>query len=407
MTLLELIRRHGGRMTALELTKSCRRYRPIEKAEQALEEIFATGEDARWEGKYLVLTSADSTPEQSVTDDLCDVRQKTDDSFLQKKYKQSLAEILDRDQQIAALTAIKNKPIQHCVVKQNTQRCLAESVAVVIPATDWHVGEKVFSEATGGKNYYDINEAAKRINKFYTSAIELLEWQRHRNNVSEIWHPLLGDLMTGAIHDDLLESNELSPVEACVFLRDMLCAGIDFLRSQTGLPVFIPTCVGNHGRTTLKPRVKTSCRNSYEWLLYKTLEKIYEKDADVHFFVGTGYHNTQKIMDRLVRFHHGDSLQYQGGVGGITIPVNKAIAQWDKVSPVDLDVFGHFHQFLEHYPKWVACGTLMGYSEFSVKIKAEFQHPTQTFIVISRQFGIDLAKPIYLTESQRDKTAVE
>ena len=123
-------------------------------------------------------------------------------------------------------------------------------------------------------NSFDLPEAIKRIERFYSKIVELIEWQNHLAPVSELWHPLLGDLMTGMIHEDLTETNTLSPTEACVFLRDQICSGIDFLLKETKLPIAIPTCVGNHGRTTQKMRIKTSTRNSYEWLLYKTLEKI-------------------------------------------------------------------------------------------------------------------------------------
>ena len=116
---------------------------------------------------------------------------------------------------------------------------------------------------------------------------------------------------------------------------------------------------------------------------------------------GEGYHNVQTILGRKVRFHHGDGLRYQGGVGGITIPVNKAIAQWDKVEAVDFDIFGHWHTHLVGYPKWISCGSLMGYSEYSLSIKAEYQAPTQTFIVIDRRYGMTLAAPIFLTPPKR------
>ena len=198
-----------------------------------------------------------------------------------------------------------------------------------------------------------------------------------------------------------METNALSPVEAVVFLRDMICSGIDLLLRETYLPIFIPTCVGNHGRTTVKKRIKTSCKNSYEWLLYMTLARHYEGNPRVKFSVGTGYHNTQEIMGRKVRFHHGDGLRYMGGVGGISIPVNKSIAQWDKVSPADFDIFGHWHTFLTYYPKWVSCGSLMGYSEYSVEIKADFQHPTQAFIVIDRKYGLVQSTPIFLEKPAR------
>ncbi len=282
-----------------------------------------------------------------------------------------------------------------------TGKSKPEGVAVVVPATDWHVEETVYKESTNGKNCFNLTEAEKRIKRFYQKIIKLIEWQNHLAPVIELWHPLLGDLISGYIHEELMESNSLSPTEACLFLQDMLCSGIDFLLKETKLPIFIPTCIGNHGRTTQRMHIKTGYKNSYEWLLYKTLANVYKKNKRVMWDVAQGYHNTQIIMGRKVRFHHGDGLRYMGGIGGITIPINKAIAQWDKVEAVDFDIFGHWHTFMSCYPKWVSCGSLMGYSEYSVSIKAEFQHPTQTFIVLDRRYGMTQAVPIFLTKPSR------
>ena len=326
-----------------------------------------------------------------------------DISALKKKNAELLRDAMALDKQVSALIQIQSDP----TISQfrRSKGSSPNGVAVIVPATDWHVEEQISADATNGKNHFDLAEAEARIKRFYRKIVELINWQSHLAPVVELWHPLLGDLMSGYIHEELMETNALSPTEACVFLQDMLCSGVDFLLHETKLPIYIPTCVGNHGRTTPKKRIKTSVRNSYEWLLYKTLERRYEKHKRVVFRVGRGYHNTQRIMGRLVRFHHGDGLRYQGGVGGITIPVNKAIAQWDKVQSVDIDVFGHWHTFLWSYPKWVSCGSLMGYSEYSVEIKAEFQHPSQAFIVLDRRYGLTSALPIFLTppaSSKRD-----
>jgi hypothetical protein len=317
-----------------------------------------------------------------------------------KRKSKRLSEIaLESESRLESLLAISGAPAIERFTKM--KRSHPDGVAVIVPATDWHVEERIFPDAVNGKNNFNLQEASFRIRRFYNKIVELVEWQQHLAPVAELWHPLLGDLMTGYIHEELAETNQLSPVETCVFLRDEICSGIDFLLKETKLPVAIPTCVGNHGRTTQKMRIKTSCRNSYEWLLYKTLEKIYEGHNRVSFQVGSGYHNVQTILGRKVRFHHGDGLRYNGGVGGITIPVNKSIAQWDKVDTCDFDIFGHWHTFLSSYPKWISCGSLMGYSEFSLSIKAEFQHPTQTFIVIDRRYGMTLAAPIFLTTPTR------
>lgn len=329
---------------------------------------------------------------------------KARDETVRWKHRHGLAvqECVVLEKRLDALLAISEKPKQRKLKTPKEKK--QKTVAAVIPATDWHVEERVTLEATNGKNQFSLHEAEVRINRFYNGAIEAIDWQSSRKSVDEIWHPMLGDLLSGYIHEELMESNECSPTEACVFLQEMITSGIDMLRSATRLPVFVPTCVGNHSRTnTGRKRIKTSCANSYEWLLYKTLEKYYEKDVNVHWYVGSGYHNIQTIKGRKVRFHHGDGLRYNGGVGGISIPVNKSIAQWQKVNTVDFDIFGHWHQLLWHYPGWVCCPSLIGYSEFSVEIKAEFQHPAQAFIVIDRDYGIDLATPIYLTDPARVK----
>jgi hypothetical protein len=316
------------------------------------------------------------------------------------KHKEAVDTAIELEQRLEALLAIQERPLVGTVLGK-LKPSNGRKVAVIVPATDWHVEERVYASGTNGKNDFDLPEAERRIGRFYQKVLELIDWQNNLAPVGEIWHPLLGDLLTGYIHEELMETNSLSPTEACVFLREMICSGIDLWLRATKLPIFLPTCVGNHGRTTVKKRIKTSYKNSYEWLLYMTLAKQYEKNRRVFWLVGQGYHSTQIIMERRVRFHHGDGLRYQGGVGGITIPVNKSISQWDKVDAVDLDVFGHWHTFLQNYPKWISCGSLMGYSEYSVEIKAEFQAPTQTFIVLDRNYGMTCAVPIFLTKSHR------
>jgi len=320
-------------------------------------------------------------------------------SSLKKQNKKFEDTAVKAEEKLETLLAIQGEPAIKRFEKM--PRSKPDGVAVICPCSDWHCEERVFGAAIHDLNSFDLPEAEKRIKRLFSKIVELIEWQNHLAPVVELWLPLLGDLMTGFLHDDLVESNSLSPVEACVFLRDQLCSGIDFLVKETKLPIAIPTCQGNHGRTTQKMRIKTSSKNSYEWLLYKTLEKLYQGHKRVAFLVGEGYLNIQTILGRKVRFHHGDGIRYQGGVGGISIPVNKAISQWDKVEMCDLDVFGHYHQFCWTYPKWVCNGSLMGYTEYALSIKADWQHPSQSFIVLDKNYGVTSAYPIFLTPPKR------
>jgi hypothetical protein len=318
------------------------------------------------------------------------------------KYKEAVSHAVNVEERLDALLTIRGNKTKRRKLTTK-KRGKGRGVAVIVPATDWHVEERIFLAGTNGKNEFNIAEAERRIKQYYQKVLHLINHQNTLAPVTELWHPLLGDLISGYIHEELMESNELSPTEACFFAQSMVIAGINLWLQETDLPIFVPTCCGNHGRTTTKKRIKTSFKNSFEWLMYKNIEQHFASEPRVTCMVGEGYHNIQTIVKRRIRFHHGDGLRYNGGVGGITIPVNKSVAQWNKSEHVDLDVFGHYHQFLWNYPDWVCCGCLNGFSEFAVEIKASFQHPTQTFIVIDELYGVTSAVPIFLTEPQRSK----
>jgi hypothetical protein len=343
----------------------------------------------------LVLDAKNETTELAVA------KSKGETAKWRAKYNSAVSETAELAGQLDAFLGIQGPVKKKKFERRSASR--GHGVAVIAPATDWHVEERVFLERTNGKNEFCIAEARRRIQQYYQKVLRLIQHQNKLSSVVELWHPLLGDLLSGYIHEELLETNELSPTEACVFLQEMISAGIDLWLENTNLPIYIPTCVGNHSRTTPKKRIKTSCKNSFEWLLYKTMAARYEDNPRVTWMVGEGYHNIQEIQGRQVRFHHGDGLRYQGGVGGITIPVNKSIAAWNQSDHVDLDVFGHWHTALWNYPDWISCGCLIGFTEYAVEIKAKFQHPTQMFIVIDRDYGVTSAVPIFLTEPARRK----
>jgi hypothetical protein len=114
----------------------------------------------------------------------------------------------------------------------------------------------------------------------------------------------------------------------------------------------------------------------------------------VQWQVSESYHNLVTIYDKIIRFHHGDGLSYQGGIGGLTIPVEKAIANWNK-SPAkaDLDCFGHWHTQMQS-PKFCSNGSLIGYNAYAISIKAPYEHPQQTYFLFDKRRGRTMTAPI-------------
>lgn len=251
--------------------------------------------------------------------------------------------------------------------------------------TDWHCEEKVDPSTINNLNEFNLDIAAKRVENCVQRFLSLLDSVRSISKIRRVAIPILGDFITGHLHPDQVEENYLSPTEALIFARDNLHSAIDTIQKEAGVDeIDIYPCNGNHGRDTPKPRVSSSHKHSYEWLLYKWMEKDYSTNPGVNWHIVNSYFNMANIEGKTVRFHHGDEIRYQGGVGGITIPVMKAIRNWDDGLKSDLDVFGHWHQFLRH-PKFVACNCLIGYNAYAQRrVKAAYSEPSQTFIVIDK-----------------------
>lgn len=179
-------------------------------------------------------------------------------------------------------------------------------------------------------------------------------------------------------------------------VQNVLIAGINFLLKNTDCDFTVVCVAGNHSRITKKVHVANESGNSLEVLMYRNLALHFEKEKRIRFVVAEGYHTYCNIHGQVVRFHHGHSIRYNGGVGGIYIPVNKAINEWNKAKKADIDVLGHYHSFIIG-SNFIVNGSLVGYNAFALSIKAGFERPQQAFFLIDSRRGRTVCAPIVLS----------
>jgi len=129
--------------------------------------------------------------------------------------------------------------------------------------------------------------------------------------------------------------------------------------------------------------VSNAAAHNLDWMLGHLLSTDVDLKVDksIRFKVEVGYHNFVRVGDFTIRFHHGDAVRYQGGVGGLTIPLNKAIDAWNKNIHADLDVLGHWHQTID-LPHAVVNGSLIGFNAYAIKIKATYEVAQQSFFIV-------------------------
>lgn len=222
---------------------------------------------------------------------------------------------------------------------------LLEATPLVL-ASDWHVEEQVKPEQVAGRNRYDLDISTRRMERFF----EAFRWaMNHQRDVFKIRDAILwlgGDFMTNFLHEDDVENNLLPPLDAALFLQRNLIKGIDFLLEDPEIEQYIlPMNDGNHGRLTKKMRSATRADHSLEVFLYAQLAMHYRNEPRLRFILPTSQFTfLDNIYGRTIRFLHGDVFKYGGGVGGITVPLFRAMSRWEKVKHADLTCMGHWHQ---------------------------------------------------------------
>jgi len=308
---------------------------------------------------------------------------KEENVILKQKYNLVSKELKETIKQSEVLSKL-----QHNVAKDTlkTLKPSGDSTAILI-ISDIHAEETVDPLTINDLNTFNLDIASKRIKSCFERAHMLIDVCRGLTKIDSLVIALLGDNITGYIHDELIESNSLSPTEASIFVMDHLIQGMRFLKRESKFKeIIVPTCQGNHGRTTQERRCATYYSNSYEWLMYKTMERLMKNDPGITFKITNGYFNWLQVQGYDIRYHHGDNIRYAGGVGGISIPVNKAIAQWNKIQVADYDYFGHYHQSI-NYNRWCCNGSIIGYNAYALSIKADYEVPSQTLSIMNKQRG--------------------
>jgi hypothetical protein len=310
-----------------------------------------------------------------------------------QKRTQAETELETAERNLETMLATKDK-ITHRRVASSRRASRGKATAILC-CNDWHTEGRVTRESVDGANEFNLKIADRRIQKTWQKALFLLDFARNISNIRELVVWLGGDLINGTIHEELEESNFLGPAEAVLYVQDHVASGLELLRKEAKVDgITVVTNYGNHSRTTKKRRISTGYKHSWEFLAYHNLAGHF-KTPKIKFKIEQGYHNWLDIQGHAVRFHHGDAIRYSGGVGGVTVPLRKKIAQWNKRRHAYLDILGHFHQFIDAWD-YVVCGCLVGYDAYALEIGAEFQRPTQTFVVIDREFGKIFSLPIFL-----------
>ena len=333
-------------------------------------------------------------PEAAVAIDREKIRKDAELSSLKRRYHESLETIERQEFELRAMNVL-GQNLEPFKIEPRTPSGKSEGTVVMV-ASDWHFEETVGAEV-GGLNIFNLDIAHARAQKFFQAGLRLVTLLQQDITINTVVLALLGDFISNDIHEEFMDTAALQPMHALTAVQNVLISGIEFLLEHSTLNFVIPCHSGNHARTTKTTRFSAENGHSLEYLMYLHMAAYFRHESRITFIIPEGMHSYLQVYDKVIRFQHGHAIKYGGGVGGIYIPVNKAIAQWDKARRADLNVFGHFHQ-LRDGGNFVCNGSLIGYNAFALSIKADYEPPKQVLFLIDSKRGRTCTWPIILED---------
>jgi hypothetical protein len=282
--------------------------------------------------------------------------------------------------------------------------------------SDWHYGERVRLQETGGLNEYSSEIAAERIQRLADRTVRLVKGFAFKEAGKAVDFPgivvgLGGDMISGDIHEELTATNDRTPNQCVNELTDLIAASFNQLLREFP-KIYVPCVVGNHGRTTRKPRMKGRVFTSWEWNLYCSLQREFRNNPNIQFAIPEETDVYFDCMGTRFLWTHGDSMGVRGGdgyigaIGPIVRGMMKVIKSYDAIDkPVDCVVIGHWHQ--EMWFPGLGCvnNSLKGDDEFArLALRANHSRPSQNLWFVHPEWGITTRLAVLVDEAPKVKS---
>jgi hypothetical protein len=342
---------------------------------------------------------SNSKPEVSgIARDILERKLKQENQALKSRLLDALKALETCQYELDTAVKVKRAKEQVTPIKPREIKSGAREATWVALASDFHIEETVESEKVNGVNSYNLAIARHRVERYFSGVAWLVNYHSDRFKLRDgiLW--LGGDLITGYLREENLEDNGCSPVQAIAKLQTWLSDGIRYILKHTKTEKLRVVCnSGNHGRLTYKVRPATREANSIEWLLYQFLAREFADNPRVEFQLPHGVHSYAQIYNWSVRFTHGDAAKYGGGVGGVFIPIRKALYRWNTVRHADWTNMGHFHQYSD-LNDLVINGSLIGYNTFALEIGANYEDPKQAFYLVDSKRGKTMPASVWVKD---------
>ena len=272
--------------------------------------------------------------------------------------------------------------------------------AVVALFSDVHAGELVSFEETHGINKYDQEIMKSRIDSFFNQLIEYAE----EVGSDELHLKMLGDMVNGEIHEELIRNSDLDTTESILAFADYISQWLTKLSSKFSI-INVMALSGNHGRFSKKPNFKKKQTLNFDYLAYEFIRRE-TQNVVTSFEIPESPFVVRNINGFKFFSTHGDI--FKGGTG--LNPASGTIGRdAEKLSGVLRQInqdfqymdIGHFHKVILDLPTFsgksiMQNGSVKGTDEFSIGAVKAGERPSQVVYIVEEGYGVKFRTALYL-----------
>lgn len=253
----------------------------------------------------------------------------------------------------------------------------------VLLLSDLHGGEVVNAEALDGLGEYNWEILLERMQSIHRSLRSFAHNRPYQIDELQVW--MLGDMVSGAIHQEIAETNQFPAAEQAFKVGMVLGEFIENLVPHYP-KVVVYGVAGNHGRLT-KERASKRVFDNFDWLAYRFAE-VHLREYIAAGVVECHFPNSgfvvADVADLKFLLFHGDGIKSTM----VGVPWGGVIRFWAKIKAqyaatgtyLSGAALGHFHDPNALGGNLFVNGAVKGGDEWTLKQFGHAAPPEQLLI---------------------------
>lgn len=326
-------------------------------------------------------------------------KEKSKRSNLTNLEKKELNKLRKKEEQFNSVQKVLNQKNSFEIYHIKPVKSEQERITIpIILASDWHIDEVVEKDAVLGLNEFNIDIAKKRINDFFVSIVKLVHHHQSHYNINEIVFAFLGDGIGGWIHDELSQTNSMTPDRGIYLLKSLILSGLQYLQENLNVDkIHVIMVAGNHTRSTKKIQHSNFNEVNKEYFAYLEIRDICSKLnlTKLQFSIPDAPMEIVELFGKRLLFTHGYQFRYAGGIGGIFPPLLRWYYKIARTLDIHKAFLGHWHQFVS-IKECTINSSIKGYDSYALSNGFPFEAPSQTLVLLDSEYGFCLNQQIFV-----------